>query len=163
MIARITGTLIFTILANAGNAHAQVRTVRDIPTALAVEAVSAAVEDCSSKGYSVSAAVVDRSGQLKALQRADNAGPHTIETSRRKAYTSLSLKTSTAKLMETTQKNPAAANLVYIPDFMVLGGGLPIQIEGEIIGAIGIGGAPGGHLDEQCAEAGIARIKDRLK
>lgn len=65
--------------------------------------------------------------------------------------------------MEITQKNPAAANLVYIPDFMVLGGGLPIQLEGEIIGAIGIGGAPGGHLDEQCAEAGIARIKDRLK
>lgn len=163
MISRIAGTFIFIALVSVGNSYAEVRTVRDIPTALAVEAVSAAVADCASKGYNVSGAVVDRAGQLKALQRADNAGPHSIETSRRKAYTSLTMKAPTAKLLETTQKNPAAANLVFIDDFIALGGGLPIQVEGETIGAIGIGGAPGGHLDEQCAEAGIAKIKDRLK
>lgn len=160
---RITGTLVFAALATMGNAHAQALTVRDIPAALAVEAVSAAVADCASRGYNVSGTVVDRSGQIKALQRADNAGPHSIETSRRKAYTALSTKAPTTRLMENTQKNPAAANLVFIQDFIALGGGVPIQITGETIGAIGIGGAPGGHLDEQCAEAGIAKIKDRLK
>ena len=163
MISRVTSAFFFATLVTTSNAHAQVRTVRDIPTALAVEAVAAAVADCSSKGYNVSGAVVDRAGQLKALQRADNAGPHSIDTSRRKAYTALTIKNSTARLMENTQKNPAAANLVFINDFIALGGGVPIQVEGDTIGAIGIGGAPGGHLDEQCAEAGIAKIKDRLK
>lgn len=163
MISRVTSTLIFAALVTANNAHAQVRTVRDIPTALAVEAVAAAVADCASKGYNVTGIVVDRAGQLKALQRADNAGPHSIDSSRKKAYTALTTKNSTMRLMENTQKNPAAANLVFINDFIALGGGVPIQVEGETIGAIGIGGAPGGHLDEQCAEAGIAKIKDRLK
>ena len=163
MISRITGSLVLAALITAGNAQAQVRTVRDIPTALAAEAVAAAVADCSSKGYNVSGAVVDRAGLIKALQRADNAGPHTIDTSRRKAYTALSTKIPTARFLENTQKNPAAANLVFIHDFIALGGGLPIQVEGETIGAIGISGAPGGHLDEQCAETGIAKIKERLK
>ncbi|MDO9103220.1 MAG: heme-binding protein [Candidatus Nitrotoga sp.] len=60
-------------------------------------------------------------------------------------------------------QNLSAANLNLINYFIVLGGGVPVQVEGETIGAIGIGGAPGGHLDEQCAEAGITKIKDRLK
>ncbi|MDP1638695.1 MAG: heme-binding protein [Candidatus Nitrotoga sp.] len=60
-------------------------------------------------------------------------------------------------------QNLSAANLNVTNDFIALGGGVPIQVEGETISAIGIGGAPGGHLDEQCAEAGIAKIKDRLK
>jgi uncharacterized protein GlcG (DUF336 family) len=50
-----------------------------------------------------------------------------------------------------------------IDGLLILGGGLPIRVGDEVIGGIGIGGAPGGHLDDQCAEAGIARIRDRLK
>ncbi|MFZ1810115.1 MAG: hypothetical protein WAU04_02865, partial [Candidatus Nitrotoga sp.] len=69
MISRVTSAFVFATLVTTSNVHAQVRTVRDIPTALAVEAVAAAVADCSSKGYNVSGAVVDRAGQLKALQR----------------------------------------------------------------------------------------------
>jgi uncharacterized protein GlcG (DUF336 family) len=49
-----------------------------------------------------------------------------------------------------------------IDGLLILGGGLPIHAGDEVIGAIGIGGAPGGHLDDQCAEAGIAKIRDRL-
>ena len=46
---------------------------------------------------------------------------------------------------------------------LILGGGVPIRAGDQVIGAIGVGGAPGGHLDEQCAEAGIEKIRDRLK
>ena len=162
MISRITSLIVIAAFLTAGSAQAQVRTVKDIPIALAVEAVTAAVADCSSKGYKVSVAVVDRAGQIKALHRADDAGPHTLDSSRRKAYTALTLKTATTPVMEMAQKNPAAANLIYINDFLALGGGIPIQVGGETIGAIGVAGAPGGHLDDQCAAAGIAKINDRL-
>lgn len=164
MTSQIIGSIFFASLAFAVNsAQAKVLTVNDIPTELAVEAVSAAIADCSAKGYYVAVTVVDRAGQIKALQRADNAGPHTVESSRRKAYTALSMKTPTAQIMENTQKNPAAANLIHINDFLILGGGIPIKVGGDTIGAIGVAGAPGGHLDAQCGEAGIAKIKDSLK
>ncbi|MNR14354.1 hypothetical protein D3C85_1308260 [compost metagenome] len=99
--------------------------------------------------------MVDRAGNLKAFARADNAGPHTIEASRAKAFTSASAKAPTQAMMENAQKNPGAANLTDIPGFLLLGGGVPLKAGNEVIGAIGIGGAPGGHLDEQCALAAI--------
>jgi len=66
-------------------------------------------------------------------------------------------------MMEAAQKNPAAANLVYIPGYLLLGGGVPVKAGNEVIGAIGVGGAPGGHLDEQCAVAALAKVQDQLK
>ncbi len=109
------------------------------------------------------ATVVDRAGTVRAVQRADNAGPHTLEASRLKAYTSASAKNSTLAMMEGAQKNPAAANLVHIPGYLLLGGGVPVKVGNEVIGAVGVGGAPGGHLDEQCAVAAIAKVQDQLK
>jgi len=64
--------------------------------------------------------------------------------------------------METSQKNPGAQNLGQIEGFLLLGGGMPVRAGNDVIGAIGVGGAPGGHLDDQCAQAAIDRIKGRL-
>ena len=100
---------------------------------------------------------------MRALQRADNAGPHTIEAAQAKAYTSASAKNATLAMMEAAQKNPAAANLVHIPGFLLLGGGVPVKVGNEVIGAVGVGGAPGGQLDEQCALAALDKVKDLLK
>ena len=66
-------------------------------------------------------------------------------------------------MMETAQKNPGAANLVNIPGFLLLGGGVPVKVGNEVIGAVGVGGAPGGHLDEQCVMAALDKLKDQLK
>ena len=66
-------------------------------------------------------------------------------------------------MMETAQKNPGAANLVHIPGFLLLGGGQPVKIGNEVIGAVGIGAAPGGHLDDQCAVAALESMKDQPK
>lgn len=140
-----------------------VRTEKNITLALANEAASAAVETCFAKGWFVSAAVVDRSGVLKALQRADGAGFHTVDAAKRKAYTSASMRNNTSAILENIKNNPASANLIQIDNFLILGGGMPIRAGDEVVGAIGVGGAPGGHLDDQCAEAAIAKIKDRLK
>lgn len=157
--------LVFFALASSAHAQA-IRSERTISLALANEAALAAVADCAAKGYTVTAAVVDRAAHLKAVARGDNAGPHTLDTSRRKAFTSASLRANTTALLELSQKNPGAANLGQIDGFLLLGGGLPIRVgdsrTGEVIGGIGVGGAPGGHLDDACAQAGIDKIKDRL-
>lgn len=134
----------------------------NITLALAEEAAKEAVANCATKGYQVAATVVDKAGDVKAIFRADGAGPHTIDASRRKAYTSASAKNGTSAMLATSQSNPAAANLGAIDGFLLLGGGLPIRAGSIVIGAIGVGGAPGGPLDDQCAQAGIDKIKDRL-
>lgn len=136
---------------------------KNISLALASEAAMAAMQFCKQKNWLVSVAVVDRAGQLKALLRADGAGPHTVDSSRRKAFTSASLRNNTSSILDIVQKNPDSANLALIDGFLILGGGMPIRAGDQVIGAIGVGGAPGGHLDEQCAEAGIEKIRDRLK
>jgi uncharacterized protein GlcG (DUF336 family) len=136
---------------------------KNISLDLANEAAAAAVQFCHDKGWKVSASVVDRAGLLKAMQRADGAGPHTIDASRRKAFTAASARNNTSAMLDTIQKNPAAANLSMIDGFLILGGGMPIRAGDEVIGAIGVGGAPGGQLDEQCAAAAIDKIRERLK
>jgi uncharacterized protein GlcG (DUF336 family) len=140
-----------------------IRQEKTITLGLASEAAAEALRFCEEKGWKVSVAVVDRSAQLSVQMRADGAGPHTIDSSRRKAFTSASLREGTTAMLDIINKNPAAANLEMIDGFLILGGGLPIRAGGEVIGGIGVGGAPGGHLDDECAAAGIRRIQDRLK
>ena len=152
--------LALSLVATAASAQA-VRTEKNISLELANQIAAATVASCSAAGYNVAAAVVDRAGSLRALQRADNAGPHTLSSSQ--AYTSASAKNTTLAMMEGAQKNPAGANLVHMPGFLLLGGGVPIKVGNEVIGAVGVGGAPGGHLDEKCAMDGIAKVQDLLK
>lgn len=135
---------------------------RNISLDLANQIAAGAVAACAANGYAVAATVVDRAGTVRAVQRADNAGPHTLGSSERKAWTSASAKNTTLAMMEGAQKNPAGANLVYLPGVLLLGGGVPIKAGNEVIGAIGVGGAPGGHLDEQCANAGIEKVRAAL-
>ena len=150
------------VVASALGFAQEVRQEKVISLALANAAAAAAVETCRTKGWLVSATVVDRAGQIKALQRADGAGTHTIDSSRRKAYTSASMRADTSDIVQTIQKNPAAANLAQIDGFLILGGGMPIRVDDEVVGAIGVGGAPGGHLDDQCAQAGIDKVQEQL-
>lgn len=163
-MSTLAKTSALTLCLVAGLASAQaVRTEKNMSLDLANQIASATVAACSAGGYNVTATVVDRAGTVRAVQRADNAGPHTLEASRLKAYTSASAKNTTLAMMEGAQKNPAAANLVNIPGYLLLGGGVPVKAGNEVIGAVGVGGAPGGHLDEQCAVAAIAKVQDQLK
>ena len=150
------------LAALAANAQA-VRSERNISLALAGQIAAEAVNACAANGYAVAATVVDRAGTVRAVMRADNAGPHTLPSSERKAWTSASAKNNTQAMMEGAQKNPAGANLVYLPGFLLLGGGVPIKVGNETIGAVGVGGAPGGHLDEQCAIAATDKVKAQLQ
>ncbi|MGJ7567136.1 GlcG/HbpS family heme-binding protein [Variovorax sp. GB1R11] len=149
-------------VAQAQTPAAAVRTERNMSLALANQLASEAVAACAANGYNVAATVVDRAGTVRAVQRADNAGPHTLASSERKAWTSASSKAPTQAMMEGSQKNPGGANLVYLPGVLLLGGGVPVKSGNEVIGAVGVGGAPGGHLDEQCANTAIDKVKGLL-
>lgn len=132
-------------------------------TALAVELAQAAVAACSAEGYNVAAAVTDRSGVLLTLVRAENAGAHTANASTAKAFTSASSRTPTSIMAENVAKNAGAAGLADIPGFLVLAGGVPVKSGTATIGSIGVAGAPGGNLDEACANKAIEKYASRLK
>jgi uncharacterized protein GlcG (DUF336 family) len=150
------------LLASVATAQ-DVRIEKNISLVLASEAAQAALQFCTDKGWKVSVAVVDRAGNVKTLLRSDGAGPHSVESSRRKAYTAATLQQSTNAMMGIIEKNPDLTDLKMIDDFLLLGGGQPIRVGNEVIGAIAVSGAPGGALDEQCADAGINKIRERLK
>ena len=157
-----TSALALSLFAAAASAQG-VRTEKNMSLELANQIAAATVAACAANGYAVGVTVVDRAGGVRAVQRADNAGPHTLGASLQKAFTSASAKNTTLAMMDGAQKNPAAANLVHIPGFLLLGGGVPVKVGNEVIGAVGVGGAPGGHLDEQCALVALDKVKDQLK
>jgi uncharacterized protein GlcG (DUF336 family) len=136
---------------------------KQISLQMAQEAAAAAIEQCRKDGYKVAVTVVDRAGHIKVILRDDGTGPHTVDTSRRKAYTALTFRANTTDFANRLAGNPAAANLKDVSDVIVLSGGLPIVAGTEVIGAIGVGGAPGGDKDEVCGKAGINKISEKLK
>lgn len=162
MTARIT-IAAAALLLGAGAAQAQVLQERNVSLAAAVAIARGAVEACAARNFAVSATVVDRAGLVRATLRADRAGPHTLESSLRKGYTAASMRTLTSALQQATTENPGARNLVYLPGVLALGGGVPVRAGDDVIGGVGVGGAPSGQIDEECANAGIERARDLLR
>jgi uncharacterized protein GlcG (DUF336 family) len=143
-------------------AAAQPLSEKQISLAIAQEIASAAVEQCRKDGFRVAATVVDRAGRTKVILRDDATGPHTVEASQRKAYTAAVFRVSTLTFAERV-KQPAAAGLTNLEGVLALQGGMPIKAGEEVIGAVGVGGAPGGDKDEACAQAGIQKVMDQLR
>ncbi len=128
-----------------------------MPDALRIAKV--ALRECHGKGYKVSVAVVDRGGNLQVLLRDEDAGPHTVDSSYRKAYTALSLDKPTRELADLVAKKRQLQGLGDMNEsILILGGGLPVHIAGQLVGGVGVGGAPGAKLDEDCARKGIQSI-----
>ncbi|WP_319783478.1 heme-binding protein [Oceanisphaera sp. IT1-181] len=139
----------------------QAQTVSSITlnTDTALQLVAAGLKQCAKDGYHVTVAVVDRSGVLKALARDELAGPHTIESARKKAFTAASMGMATADMANNIADKPALSGLRDMhSDILILGGGMPIRIDDQLVAGIGVGGAPGGHLDQACAEAAIKEV-----
>jgi len=134
-----------------------------LPLSLATQAAQAAVTTCRQKGFHISVAVTDQDGLVRALLRDDAAGPHTLDSSVKKAYTAASLGVPTGVLTKILVEQPDATGLRDMNNrILIMQGGLPIKAGGEVIGGIGVGGTPGGDTDEACARAGLEKIMDRL-
>jgi uncharacterized protein GlcG (DUF336 family) len=144
-------------------ALAQTLPTHRLPAALAVEAASETVASCAKQGYHETAQVVDADGVVIATIRGDVAGAHTLDSALYKAYTAASFKNDTLALAERAKGEDSIAPLGKLPHVMFFGGGVPIRLGDEVLGAIGASGAPGGKLDDACARAGLDKIKDRLQ
>ncbi|MGV8962079.1 MAG: GlcG/HbpS family heme-binding protein [Candidatus Saccharimonadaceae bacterium] len=103
----------------------------------------------------VSVAVVDASGLTILLAKNDSVGVHNTEASRRKAYTALSTKTASFQLMRNAAENKDTNNLNTLPELLLLGGGVPIWYNHNLIGAIGISGGGSGENDDSIAKQAI--------
>lgn len=130
---------------------------------LANELIDATMAACQAKGKTAVVAVVDRGGNLIALQRGDNVGPHNTDAAVRKAFTALSTKTPSRTLSDNARANPDSNNLNTVDDLLLLGGGVPLKFGNEVIGAIAAGGAGGAVQDEACALEGIEKVMPKQK
>lgn len=130
----------------------------NVSLALANELIDATMAACHAEGKSAVVAVVDRGGNLIALQRDDNVGPHNTDAAVRKAFTALSTKTPSRILSNNARANPDSNNLNTVDDLLLLGGGVPLKFGNEVIGAIAAGGAGGAVQDESCALKGIEKV-----
>ncbi|MBE9034182.1 GlcG/HbpS family heme-binding protein [aff. Roholtiella sp. LEGE 12411] len=134
---------------------------------LAIEAAREAVRSCEASGYKVSVVIVDPSGLIKVHLKGDHSVVHTKDTAFRKAYTAVTmgpifnLETGT-QFTAFLKTNPNASSFLTIPNIISLPGSIAIKAKGQIVGAIGVGGAPGGEKDEVCAQAGVTKIFKKL-
>jgi len=143
-------------------AQAQLLTHRDLSLATAKTIAETALESCTAKGYAVSVVVVDRAGETIVALRGDDAGPHTLENARRKAYTARSFKTSTTAYAKRWADNdPVVRQQVTLPNVIAIPGGLPVKAGNDVIGGVGLSGTPG--VDEPCVQAGIDKVADQLR
>lgn len=128
----------------------------------ALQLARAALADCRKRGYQVAVAVVDRFGVPQVMLRDRFAGPHTPETAQRKAWTAISFRTDTLTLSRQTESTSPQSGVRHVSGVIMVGGGVPVESVGSIVGAIGISGAPGGEADDACARAGIEAILEKL-
>ena len=144
-------------------AQAQILTERNISLPLALNIANAAMAACKADGYDVTAAVVDRAGDLKVLLRADTANPHNADLARRKAYTSRTFKVPSMEVAKRTNGPTDLSGQRFLVDIIPLGGGVPINAGNETIGALGISGSPTQEADEKCANAALASVASSLR
>lgn len=138
-------------------------TFRLLKPELALEAAQGAITSCRAKGYQIAVSIADRFGVLQVTVRDQLAGPHTPDTSYRKAWTAVSFRTETLELAKLAETGAAWA-IRNVTGALPLGGGVRILAgEGDMVGAIGVSGAPSGSEDEACAKAGIAVIAERIE
>jgi uncharacterized protein GlcG (DUF336 family) len=136
-------------------------TQRNLSLAMAKTIAEATLAECKSKGFSTSAAVVDRAGQVLVILRDEQATAQTAEMARRKAYTARMFRVTTLEFQKRTS-DPTLAAQRDVADILALGGGVPIQAGNDTIGGVGSSGSSQ-EMDDACAKAGIAKVKDLLK
>ena len=146
----------------AAPAAGELLTQKSLSAGMAMAIAQTALETCTRQGYQVSVHVLGRNGEVLVAMRGDNAPPHTMENSQRKAYTSRTFRIPSGEFVQRVKDNPTLG-AVHLTGIIAAQGALPIKAGDEVIGAVGVSGAPGGEKDEVCAKAGIDKVADQLK
>jgi len=160
---RLVSLAVFASILAVGPALAQAPQVeKNVSMAMAMAILQGAVDQCTKDGYKVSVVIVDKGGNVAASIRGDGTNPHTMEFARLKAYTARTFRIASGEIANRFKQDPAYF-AVHVPNAAPSQGALPIKIGEEVIGAVGVSGAPGGDKDEACAKAGIDKVADQLK
>jgi uncharacterized protein GlcG (DUF336 family) len=131
-----------------------------ISSELAQRMVAEAVRKARELGVTENVAVLDDGGNLKAFHRMDGAPILSIEMAQNKAYTAL-FGVSTQDFFNFIQGDPSLlAGIPTLSRVAAWGGGFPIKVRGEVVGAIGLSGAPTVQNDVDCAKAALALVVD---
>lgn len=164
MIRSLTGALLALALTGPASAEDDEALARFsvLKPDVALELAEATLAACREGGYQIAVTVVDRFGQTQVVLRDRFAGPHTVPTATAKAWTAVSFRGPTLELAGMIDDGTLSAGLRDIPGALFLGGGVPIDAAGSIVGGVGVSGAPGPDIDEDCANAGIEAISDRI-
>jgi uncharacterized protein GlcG (DUF336 family) len=150
-------------LAASSGSHAQgIATQRILSLAAARTIAEAALAECSSRGFRTAVVVVDRSGELLVVLRHEQAHPMTVDMARRKAYTAVLFRDSTLEFQRGTASDPTRAAQRDVPGVLALGGGVPIVVANEILGAVASSGS-NPAADDECARAGVAKAESLLR
>jgi uncharacterized protein GlcG (DUF336 family) len=148
------------LIAVSSSARAQLLSEKNISIKMALVIAETALNECTPR---VSVAVLDRAGRLRVFLQGDGASPHNLELARRKAYTALTFRRTSADWAKRTAEGDVTGQR-SLTDVIPLGGGVPIMIGNDAIGSVGLSGAPNGQAQEEaCAKAGIAKVQDQLK
>ncbi|MDR7673174.1 GlcG/HbpS family heme-binding protein, partial [Riemerella anatipestifer] len=125
----------------------------------AMKMAQKAFNEANKSGHRISVTVVDQSGQTLAVLRHHNAGVHTLRASYKKAFTANSQKRETAEIAQGIKNGTIPEDIRYLDEnILILDGGVPIYIDGKVVGGIGVGGAHGSE-DVRIAKAGISAIE----
>ena len=133
---------------------------RSISLNAALELATASLERCRADGYKVTVTVLNRHARTAVVLSDDGVNPHTIENSMRKAYTAFTTRAQSLDMSKRTQ--PQLGGFMLLDRITTIEGGLPIFAGKELVGAVGISGAPGGEKDSACAQTGIDKIAKGL-
>ena len=138
-------------------------TVRLLTPETALKAAQAALAKCRDEGFQVTVAIVDRTGITQVVLRDRFAAPHTVDTAQRKAWTAVNFRLNTANLDREMQPGKPTGGLRNLPNVVAVAGGLVIEAQGNLVGGIGVSGAPGPPNDDICAAEGVRAIADSLE
>ena len=94
--------------------------------------------------------------------RGDGAPPHTMENSLRKAFTARTFRIPSGEFAARVKAEPTLGQ-VHLTNIVASQGALPIRVGDDVIGSVGVSGAPGGDKDEACAKSGLDKVADQLK
>lgn len=160
-LAAVTGLTLLPALPSAQESG--FATFRALKLELALQAAQGALATCRQNGYQVAVSVVNRFGILQVSLRDQFAGPHTPDTAYRKAWTAVSFRSDTTELSKLAESGEAWA-IRNVTGALPLGGGVRILAgDGDMVGAVGVSGAPSGSEDAACAKAGIAAIAGQIE
>jgi uncharacterized protein GlcG (DUF336 family) len=150
-------------LAGFGVATAQEATftMRQLTPETALKLAQATLEACRKEGFQVAVAVTDRSGVPQVLLRDRFAGPHTATIAINKAWTAVSFRQDTLSFARATS-DAANSGPRHFERVVAVGGGVPVEAGGSMLGAVGVSGGPGGEADDRCARSGLDNIRGDL-